>query len=95
MDVLIQAYPDFLSGHEGNELVWKDGTRMSFNDRKSAKIFETLLDAPSFADMFYVPYPHPHGCLDVLSSTALLMMPVIEVSFSTGAHCHSLAKASC
>ena len=46
MAVLVAAYPDFLAGAEGNELVWKDGTRMAFDDGKGAKPFEALLDAP-------------------------------------------------
>jgi hypothetical protein len=56
MDVLIAAYPDFLSGREGNSLVWKDGTRMPFDDGKPGKAFAALLDAPSVKDMFYAPY---------------------------------------
>jgi len=56
MDSLISAYPDFLAGHEGNELVWKDGTRMAFDDGKSGKSFDMLLHAPSLKDMFYTPY---------------------------------------
>ena len=54
---LVAAYPDFLSGAEGNELVWKDGTRMPFDDGKGTKPFEAMLDAPDLEDMFYAPYP--------------------------------------
>jgi hypothetical protein len=57
MAVLVAAYPDFLAGYEGNELVWKDGTRMPFDDGKGAKPFATLLDAPDLKDMFYAAYP--------------------------------------
>jgi hypothetical protein len=56
MDILVAAYPDFLSGHEGNELVWKDGTRMPFDDGKPGKSFEMLLNTPALKDMFYTPY---------------------------------------
>ena len=28
LDALVAAYPDHLTGHEGNELIWKDNTRM-------------------------------------------------------------------
>jgi hypothetical protein len=56
MDILVAAYPDFLAGHEGNDLVWKDGTRMPFDDGKPGKSFTTLLDAPSLKDMFLAPY---------------------------------------
>ncbi len=57
MAVLVAAYPDFLSRYDGNEIVWKDGTRMAFDDGRGAKDFETLLAAPDLEDMFYVSYP--------------------------------------
>ena len=66
MDILVAAYPDFLAGHEGNDLLWKDGTRMPFDDGKSGKSFATLLDAPSLKDMFYTPYPLGHAGLSPL-----------------------------
>ncbi len=58
MDRLISAYPECLAGHDGNELIWKDGTRMPFDDGRRGKEFETLLNAPSIKDMFYAPYIH-------------------------------------
>jgi hypothetical protein len=57
MGILVAAYPDFLAGFEGNDLIWKDGTRMGLDDGKGAKPFATLLDAPDLKDMFYVAYP--------------------------------------
>jgi hypothetical protein len=57
MDVLVASYPDFLRRHEGNDIVWKDGTRMPFDDGKSGKSFHELLSAPSLKDMFYAQYP--------------------------------------
>jgi hypothetical protein len=57
MDELVAAYPDFLRGREGNFIVWKDGTRMPFDDGKPAKNFKALLNNPSLKDMFYAPYP--------------------------------------
>ena len=57
MAVLVAAYPDFLGHYEGNDIVWKDGTRMAFDDGRGAKDFETLLAQPDLADMFYAPYP--------------------------------------
>jgi hypothetical protein len=57
MDILVAAYPEFLASHDGNELVWKDGTRMAFDDGKTDKPFAVLLDNPSIKDMFYAPYP--------------------------------------
>ena len=57
MGALVAAYPDFLAGAEGNEIVWKDGTRMPFDDGTGEKDFETRLDRPDLEDMFYAPYP--------------------------------------
>jgi hypothetical protein len=54
---LVAAYPDFLAGAEGNDLLWKDGTRMTLDDGKGAKTFEVLLDSPDLKDMFYALYP--------------------------------------
>ena len=55
--VLVAAYPDFLSHHDGNEIVWRDGTRMAFDDGRGAKDFETLLAMPDLEDMFFAAYP--------------------------------------
>ena len=57
MAALVAAYPDFLAGFEGNAIVWKDGTRMAFDDGRGVKDFETRLAAPDLKDMFYAPYP--------------------------------------
>ena len=54
---LLKAYPDFLDRIEGNELVWKDGTRMPIDDGKDAKTFEQMLDHPDIKDMFAAQYP--------------------------------------
>src|ERR1700733_6498059 len=27
LDALVAAYPDFLTGYQGNDLLWRDGTR--------------------------------------------------------------------
>jgi hypothetical protein len=57
MAALVAAYPDFLSRYEGNAIVWKDGTRMAFDDGRGVKDFEAMLEAPDLEDMFYAPYP--------------------------------------
>jgi hypothetical protein len=57
LERLLRAYPDFLSGIEGGELVWKDGTRMPLSDSKSGKSAKDLLDDPDIEDMFAYPYP--------------------------------------
>jgi hypothetical protein len=54
---LIKAYPAFLDRIDGNDLVWKDGTRMPIDDDKGAKPFEVMLDAPNIKDMFAMIYP--------------------------------------
>lgn len=34
LPALLETYPDFLERIDGNELVWKDGTRMRIDDGK-------------------------------------------------------------
>jgi len=53
---LVQAYPTYLSGCSGNTLIWKDGTRMLYDDGRS-KSFQELLNRPDLQDMFRYPYP--------------------------------------
>ncbi len=53
---LLNAYPDYLKSVEGNDLVWKDGTRMQIDDGKGPKSFEQWLAAPDLKDMFRLPY---------------------------------------
>ncbi len=57
LDILVAAYPDHLDRHEHGVLVWKDGTRMPFDEGAREKDFETLLSRPSLKDQFYAPYP--------------------------------------
>lgn len=57
LDILVAAYPDHLDRHEGGVLIWKDGTRMVFDDGERQKDFKTLLDRPSLRDQFYALYP--------------------------------------
>lgn len=54
---LLRAYPDFLDSADGNILVWKDGTTMSYDDGVEDKDFETLLNSPDLQDQFQVAYP--------------------------------------
>ena len=46
---LLKAYPDHLDRAEGNCLIWKDGTRMPYNDGR-AKSFQALLDSADLED---------------------------------------------
>ena len=57
LDALVAAYPDHLAGHDGNELIWKDGTRMPISDGRSGKSFDELLNNPDIRDQFAIPYP--------------------------------------
>jgi hypothetical protein len=57
LDALVAAYPDHLAAAEGNDLVWKDGTRMPISDGRSNKTFDQLLDTPDIKDQFAFPYP--------------------------------------
>jgi D-alanyl-D-alanine carboxypeptidase len=57
MDILVAAYPDFLAGHDGNDVLWRDGTRMAFDDGIAAKSAEDRLEHPSLKDMFAEAYP--------------------------------------
>jgi hypothetical protein len=57
LELLVKSYPEFLDRADGNDVIWKDGTRMAFDDGKGPKDFEVMLDDPDLADMFYTPYP--------------------------------------
>src|SRR5436305_609267 len=57
MAALIRSYPEFLERVDGNELVWKDGTRMTIDDGRGAKSLDEMLDAPDIKDMFKMTYP--------------------------------------
>ena len=54
---LLAAYPNFLDRLDGNEIVWKDGTRMTVDDGKKGEALESMLDDPDIKDMFIMPYP--------------------------------------
>ncbi len=54
---LIAAYPDHLDRLDGPMLVWKDGTRMPFDDGMEGKSPEALLETPDIEDQFAYAYP--------------------------------------
>lgn len=54
---LVAAYSEQLSHVEGNELVWRDGTRMIIDDGQGHKTPEARLAAPDLKDMLAIPYP--------------------------------------
>ncbi|HHZ08917.1 MAG TPA: M15 family peptidase [Rhizobiales bacterium] len=54
---LVAAYPDTISGRDGNDLVLRDGTRLPLSDGRTDKSFDTLLNRPDIGDMFAFRYP--------------------------------------
>jgi hypothetical protein len=60
VSALLKAYPDFLDRIDGNDLVWRDGTRMPIDDGKPAKTLDAMLDQPDLKDMFTMTYPAGH-----------------------------------
>src|SRR5437867_9710019 len=57
LDALVAAYPDHLARYEGNDLIWKDGSRMPIADGRTDKTFQELLDRPDIKDQFAFRYP--------------------------------------
>jgi peptidoglycan L-alanyl-D-glutamate endopeptidase CwlK len=53
---LVKAYPDFLDSASGNNLYWKDGTVMQYDDGMKDKDYEALLDNPDLKDQMMQPY---------------------------------------
>lgn len=53
---LVAAYPAFLERVEGNDLIWKDGTRMPIDDGNGVKTFDALLNTPDIKDQFVFRY---------------------------------------
>jgi hypothetical protein len=53
---LVSAYQDFFSGHDDNNLIWRDGSKMGFDDG-AEKSFQERLEHPDIEDMFAVAYP--------------------------------------
>jgi hypothetical protein len=54
---LVAAYPQFLAGHEGDTVVWRDGTRMPAANGRAAETPLQLTETPSIEDMFVWRYP--------------------------------------
>jgi D-alanyl-D-alanine carboxypeptidase len=57
LNALVAAYPDHLVTHAGNDLIWKDGTRMPITDGRADKTFQQLLEQPDIKDQFAFRYP--------------------------------------
>lgn len=57
LSALVAAYPAALERIEGGELVWRDGTRMAFDDGMGVKGFDAWLARPDIEDMLALAYP--------------------------------------
>jgi hypothetical protein len=53
---LIKYYPDAIAGFSGNYLIFKDRTKLLWDDGIKNKPFQTLLDKPDLKDMFNEHY---------------------------------------
>jgi ABC-type cobalt transport system substrate-binding protein len=53
---LLKAYPDFLDSADENNLYWKDGTVMQYDDGREKPDHETLLNEPDLEDMMKMEY---------------------------------------
>lgn len=54
---LIACYPDFISGYTDNHLIFKDGSKLLWDDGIANKTYQQLLDNPDLKDMFRQTYP--------------------------------------
>ncbi len=61
-DNLLKAYSDHITGVAGNNIIWKDGTIMPFDDGKRKKSIDALLNFPDLEDQLSMDYPE--GKLD-------------------------------
>ena len=53
---LIKCYPDFVTDFSNNHLIFKDGTRMIWDDGIKNKSYKDLLEKPDLKDMFGQAY---------------------------------------
>ncbi len=53
---LLSAYPDFLESADENNLYWKDGTKMQWDDGIQNKTHDEMLDNPDLEDMMSQKY---------------------------------------
>ena len=53
---LVLVYDEIVAC-ENNYLIWKDGTKMIYDDGIDKSSFQKLLDIPDIKDMFYMKYP--------------------------------------
>src|SRR6185312_5314130 len=53
---LIKCYPDLIEGFSGNYLIFKDHSKLLWDDGIKNKPFQALLDKPDLKDMFSQHY---------------------------------------
>lgn len=53
---LVKAYPDYLDSADENNLYWKDGTVMEWDDGITGKSHDEMLDSPDLEDMMSQKY---------------------------------------
>ncbi|HEY3252176.1 MAG TPA: M15 family metallopeptidase [Ignavibacteria bacterium] len=58
---LVTAYPDFLDSANENNLYWKDGTVMQYDDGIAGKSHDEKLDSPDLEDMMSQKYTAGNG----------------------------------
>lgn len=57
VDDLVRAYPEALSGFDGVNLIWRDGTRMPVGEGLPRLTGEAALEHGSILDQLALPYP--------------------------------------
>ncbi len=57
LDRLVRAYPQALAGHDGENLFWRDGTKMPVGKPGEGRSFDDLLRHASILDQLSLPYP--------------------------------------
>lgn len=60
LDRLVAAYPEALARHDGEHVIWKDGTVMPVSDGIAGKSFDQLLKNASILDQMKLTYPLGH-----------------------------------
>jgi D-alanyl-D-alanine carboxypeptidase len=57
LDLLVRAYPDWISSYDDEFLILKNGRKFPISDHRTNKSFDELLESPDVDDMFFAPYP--------------------------------------
>jgi hypothetical protein len=57
IDELVRAYPEFLAGSDGHDLIWRDGTHMALGDALPIRSMQEQLRSGSILDQLRLPYP--------------------------------------